>query len=82
MPDVETQHRIIREDVRGGILSINEGRMILNYDLYSGKPSTVGDALWAQANLIPAMDKYLELYFANAQRTLTEPQPTEAPPQK
>ena len=77
LPDIETKHRIIREDIRGGVVTINEGRKQLNYDLYPGDSENVGDLLWIQSNLIPVRDKYSDMYFANAQKTLQEQVVTE-----
>lgn len=72
LPDIETRHKILREDVRGGMLSVNEARASVNYDLYSGEADNIGDVLWGQSNQIPLLNLYKDLYFANAQKTLTE----------
>ena len=72
MPDADTRHKILREDVRGGLITLNEARAEIDRDLYSGEEEAVGDVLLIMSNLIPALNKHLDLYFANAVKQLKD----------
>ena len=71
MPDVKTWHEIQRGDKNAGIISPNEARRKIDYPKYSGEPDTIGDALMIESNKYPAKNEYMDLYFANAQKTLS-----------
>ena len=72
MPDIETRHKILRDDRRAGLISINEARNALNRADYDGDTANIGDVLVIAANEIPAENKHLDLYFANAQKLKDE----------
>jgi HK97 family phage portal protein len=56
MPDIETQHKIIRDDRRGGLITLNEARTQIHRGIYDGSPTSIGDALWREENMAPAIN--------------------------
>lgn len=74
MPDLETRHKIIREDVRGGLRTINEGRRLINAEQYSGEAENIADALWMLQNYAPVLNMYKDRYFKESAPSLDNPE--------
>jgi HK97 family phage portal protein len=70
MPITKELYEMVIDAARGGILTKNEGRRLLKLPRYTGDQSEVGDVLAWESNLVPALNKNLDLYFANAQQTI------------
>lgn len=74
MPDTDTRHKIIREDIKGGILTINEGRKDIGREMYTGTDDTaLGDSLWFMRNFSPVLEKNKDSYFQNAAPVAVDP---------
>jgi HK97 family phage portal protein len=71
-PSTEKLSAMLLKEIRGGVRTRNEARKILGLSPYIGEQTEVGDVLAWEANLVPALNEYLPLYFANAQKTIND----------
>jgi hypothetical protein len=63
MADIETKHKILREDIRGSLITPNEARKQIGMDVYSGGTDiNIGDMIWTLANNRPVLEEYRDLY--------------------